>query len=189
MGRMGGRLPGVHLTENGRAQAQAVAEKLGGAPIKALYSSPMERTMETAEPIARVLGLAILSRDGLIETDAGEWSGKTLKSLRRRKLWHLAQSSPSTFTFPGGESFVAAQRRIVAEIENLCLQHALKDLLVCVSHADPIRLAVAHFIGLPLNNFQRLSISPASITALHVEETGNRLLTLSVDASLTLLKA
>lgn len=187
-GRMGGRLPGVHLTETGHTQAQAVAQKLAGAPVKALYCSPMERTLETAEPIARALGLAIIPREGLLEGDCGEWSGKTIKGLRRRKLWHLAQSSPSTFTFPGGESFVVMQQRIVAEIQTLAAQHAEQELVVCVSHADPIRLAVTHFIGLSLDNFQRLSISPASITALHIGEANCRLLTLNTGPALTFIK-
>ncbi len=187
-GRLAGRMPGVHLNETGRAQAQAVAEKLSGLPIRALYSSPMERALETAEPIAQALGLDILTRDGLIETDCGDWQNKTLKSLRRRKLWRTVQGAPALFRFPGGETFAEAQVRICTEIQTLCAQHKPKDIIACVSHSDPIKLAVAYFTGLPLDNFQRLVVFPASITALHVGEMGGQLLTLNCTTMFSLPK-
>lgn len=184
--RLAGRKPGVHLNDKGRAQAQAVAEKLAGAPIKAVYSSPMERAMETAEPIAQALNLEIIQREGLLETDYGDWQDKTLKSLKRRKLWKIVQGRPSMARFPGGESFAEAQHRICREIEALVGQHAEKDIFVCVSHADPIKLAVAYFVGLPLDSFQRLAVSPASITALAIGEGHSHLLTLNYDLSFQL---
>jgi broad specificity phosphatase PhoE len=108
-GRLAGRLPEVHLNKKGLAQAQAAAEALSRmlekAPVKAIYSSPLERTMETAEPIAKAFGLPIVPRPGLIETDCGEWQGKSVKQLSRLKIWKVVQSSPSTFQFPGGETF------------------------------------------------------------------------------------
>jgi probable phosphoglycerate mutase len=186
--RLAGRLPGVHLNEKGRAQAAEVAEKVKGAPVKAVYSSPLERTMETAEPIAQALDLEVFPRTGLLEVDVGEWQNKTLKELRRRKLWRAVQTSPSRVRFPGGESFAEAQQRICQEIEVLALRHSEKELVVCVTHSDLIKLAVAYFIGLPLDMFQRLQIAPASISALQVGETSNRLLTLNYDISFTLLE-
>ena len=188
-GRLAGRLPGVHLNEKGRAQAQAVAEKLKGAPIKAIYSSPMERTMETAEPIAAALGLEVITRPGLIEVDVGEWQDKKLKGLSRLKIWRMVQNTPSLMRFPGGETFAEAQFRIVQEILELVSQSEPKDILVLVSHSDPIKLAVAYFIGLPLDQFQRLSVSPGSISALYIGEGFSRLLTLNYDLSFTLPKA
>ena len=185
-GRMAGRLPGVHLNERGRAQAQAVAEKLSGAPIKALYSSPMERALETAEPLASCLGLEVIHRPGLLETDIGEWQDQKWKGLSRLKLWKTVQNRPSLFRFPGGETFAEGQLRISQEILDLCAQHDPKDLIACVSHADPIKLAVAYFIGLPLDMFQRLAVSPASITALFISEGSSSLLTLNYDVSFTL---
>lgn len=185
---LAGRLPGVHLTDKGRAQAQALAERLAQAPIKAVYSSPLERTVETAEPIAKALELEVIRRDNLIETDCGEWQDKKLKGLSRLKLWKLLQSVPSLMRFPGGEYVAEAQVRIRREIEFLRTQHDPKDAIACVSHADPIKLAVAYYIGLPLDLFQRLNISPASITALSIGETGSHLLTLSYDVSFTLPK-
>lgn len=187
--RLPGRLPEIHLNEKGRRQAQAVAEKLKGAPVKAVYSSPLERALETAEPIAQALGLAVTPRPGLIEVDIGEWQGETLGRLRRQKLWKAVQAAPSRLRFPGGETFAEAQNRIVAEIEVLCRLHDAKDIFVCVSHADPIRLAVAYYLGLPLDHFQRLIVHPASITALVVGEMFSHLLTLNYDLSLTFTKA
>lgn len=182
-GRLAGRLPDVHLNERGRTQAQAVAENLGGAPIKAIYSSPLERAMETAEPLAKALDLEIYPREGLLETDYGDWQGKTLKSLRRRKLWRTVQSAPSLVRFPGGETFAECQLRICGEIETICAQHKPKDLFACFLHSDPIKLAAAYYVGLPLDNFQRLAIAPASITALHLSHTGSQLLKLNIEAT------
>jgi probable phosphomutase (TIGR03848 family) len=188
-GILPGRMPGLHLNDKGRAQAQALAEKLAQAPIKAVYTSPLERAVETAEPIARALGLEATIRPGLIETNCGEWQGKSHKSLRRLKVWRMVQNTPSLFRFPGGETFAESQGRVVAELESLRLQHEEKDLFVCVSHGDPIRLAVAYYLGLPLDHFQRLITAPASVSALYVGEAGSRLLTLNFDLSFNLSKS
>jgi probable phosphoglycerate mutase len=185
-GRMSGRLPGIHLNEKGRTQAEALAEKLRGAPVKGIYSSPLERAMETAEPIARDHGLEIIQRPGLMDTDVGEWQGRTIKSLRRLKVWRQVQFAPSMMRFPGGEAFRETQQRIVDEIETLRLQHEEKELFICVTHADPIKLAVAFYLGVPFDLFQRMVISPATITALQIGEYGSRLLTLNYDVSFTL---
>ena len=187
-GRLAGRLPGVNLNEKGRAQAQAVAERLAGAPIKSVYSSPMERAQQTAEPIAKALGLETITRPGLTEVDIGEWQDQKVKGLSRLKIWRVVQNRPSLMRFPGGESFVEAQFRICQEIQELAGLHDPKDILICVSHADPIKLAAAYFIGLPLDFFQRLNVSPGSITALHLGEGSSFLLTLNYDLSFTLSK-
>jgi probable phosphomutase (TIGR03848 family) len=184
-GRLAGRLPGVRLNEKGRQQAAMLAEKLKEAPIKAIYSSPLERTMETAAPMADVLKLEVVPRAGLLEVDFGEWQDKTLKSLRRLKLWKTVQGTPSLMRFPGGETFADAQHRVVNELLYLCAKHEPKDLFVCVSHSDLIKLAVAYFIGLPLDNFQRLHAGPGSINTLMISEQGSSLLGLNVDLSFT----
>lgn len=185
-GRLAGRLPGVHLNENGRKQAQTLAEKLGAAPIAAIYSSPLERAVETAQPLAQVCGLEIALRPGLMEMDYGGWTDQKLKGLSRLKEWKLVQGAPSRFRFPEGERFGDAQQRIAADLEELAGLHTPKDLIVCVSHADPIKLAVAYFIGLPLDLFQRLHVSPASVTALALGEGGGHLLSLNYEFSFTL---
>jgi len=182
--RLSGRMPGIHLNEKGRAQAQALAEKLKSAPIKAVYSSPLERAMETAEPLAKALELEVIPRPGLIETDVGEWQGKTIKGLSRLKIWRKVLGAPSLMRFPGGESFIETQYRICQEIEWIREQHDPKVLIACFSHADPIKLAIAYYLGMPLDMFQRLGVSPASITALLLGEGGSHLLTLNYDFSL-----
>lgn len=189
--RLAGRLPGVHLNDTGRKQAEAVAHslvpRLKKASVRAIYSSPLERTMETAEPIAEALDVEIIARPGLIETDYGDWQGKTLKDLGRRKLWKVVQNNPSLMRFPGGESFAETQNRISQEIEALRAEHTDKQVIICVSHSDPIKLAVGYYLGLPLDFFQRLTIAPASISTLLINNSGTRLLNLNTDISLTLM--
>lgn len=186
--KLPGRLPGIHLNEKGRLQAGAVAQKLIGAAVKAVYSSPLERALETAEPIAQALELPVTPRPALMDIDVGEWQGETLGKLRRHKLWKVVQGAPARLRFPGGETFADAQYRIVTELDALCKLHDPKEMFVCVSHADPIRLAVAYYLGLPLDLFQRLAVNPASITALSIGEMGSHLLTLNYDLSLTFPK-
>ncbi len=178
--RMPGRLPGISLNEAGRQQAWAIARKLAQAPICAIYSSPLERTMETAAPLAEALGLAVIPRPGLIEVDIGEWQGRSHKGLARLKAWKEVQETPSQFRFPGGETFADCQQRMVGEIEALCAQHKADELLACFSHGDPIRLAAAHYLGMPLDHFQRLEIAPGSVTALQMSPQGIRLLYLNL---------
>jgi len=185
-GRMAGRTAGVHLNENGRKQALELAENLARWPVKAVYSSPLARTMETAQPIAEGLGLQVAAKAGLVETDVGEWQDKTLKSLRRRRLWRQVQTSPSRFRFPEGESLFSAQGRIVAELEHILASHKPRDMVVCVSHSDPIKLAVAYYAGMALDLFQRIIVSPASVSALQFGESSVRLLMLNYRFSINL---
>jgi probable phosphomutase (TIGR03848 family) len=182
-GRLPGRLPGIHLNEDGRKQVEMVAHHITQFPVKAIYSSPLERTMETAKLISDKLHLEVEPRDDLIEVDCGEWQGQRISSLRRLKLWKEVQHFPSRFCFPGGESFFEAQHRICKGLENIGLENRIKDTLVCVSHADPIRLAVAHFLGLHLDMFQRLSVSPASLTMLSLNRIEAHLLMLNYECS------
>jgi probable phosphoglycerate mutase len=165
--RLAGRLPGIHLNERGRQQADQLAQLLSKAPIKAIYSSPLERAVETAEPLARALDLPIHIATGLVELEYGDWQGKTLKQLGRRKLWKVVQEKPSEMRFPQGESFVEVQQRAVAEVERIAAGHEEQDLVACFSHGDVIRLLVAHFLGVPLDLFQRVAASTASISVVH----------------------
>lgn len=179
---LAGRLPGVHLNERGRAQAQALALALKDAPLKAVYSSPLERAVETARPIAAAHQLKVVKRDRLVETRLGEWEGKSVKLLSRSKRWKLLQEHPARFRFPGGEWMVEQQARLVAEIETLCERHKANDIIACVGHADPLKLVIAHYIGLPLDNFQRLMVNTASISTLQLGAGVARLLSLNVSA-------
>jgi probable phosphomutase (TIGR03848 family) len=180
-----GRLPGVHLNKKGRQQAQVVAERLAHAPIKAIYSSPLDRTMETAKLLADALKLEIIPMAGFLETDSGDWQGQSVKKLRRQKVWQSVQQHPSLFTFPGGESISECQHRMVLAVESLRLIHAPEDLVACFSHADPIKQVIAYYLGLPLDQFQRLAIDPASISALIITDNGSRLLMLNYNPSFT----
>lgn len=171
--RLGGWTPGVHLDERGVAQAEATAQRIAdaGFDVAAVYASPLERTQETAATIARALGLRVRTRDGIGEVDYGEWTDRALGHLRRRKDWQVIQQTPSRFTFPGGESIRGAQHRAVDEVEALAARHP-KEAIVAVSHADVIKAVVAHFVGMPLDAFQRIVVSPASITVLALPEGG-----------------
>jgi probable phosphoglycerate mutase len=186
--RLAGRLPGVHLNKKGQEQARLLAEKLAGAPIKAVYSSPLERALETAAPLAQALGLEVIPRPGLIETDFGEWQGESLKKLNRLKIWRVVQNRPSLVRFPGGETFAELQMRYIRELESIYSQYEAKDMVACVSHADPIRLAVAYYIGLPLDMFQRLTVLPGSISVLWIAEGNSQLMALNVDPAFSLFK-
>lgn len=179
-GKMAGRIPGVHLNEKGQKQAQALSEALKDVPLKALYSSPLERAIETAQPIADSHKLTIVQEPSLMDTDIGAWQGKSLKMLRLTKVWKIVQNSPSRFRFPGGESFVEAQTRYVGTLERIIQKHHKpQEVVAVVFHADPIKLAVAHFLGMPLDHFQRLSCDTGSLTAIFVSEMGANLVKLN----------
>ncbi len=178
-GRLAGRKPGIHLNKTGQAQAVRVARYLAKTPLAAVYSSPLERTMETAQPIAAVHSLTVTPRQHLLEVDYGQWQDKTLRSLQRRRLWRTVQQTPSLARFPDGESFGEAQQRIAGEIETLCGMHKPKEVIACVGHSDMIKLAAAYFTGLPLDQFQRLMVQPGSITTLHIGAHGSRLVNLN----------
>lgn len=168
--KLAGRLAGVHLNPQGQAQARRLAAELAEMPLKAVYASPLERAQETAEPIARIHDLPVLTEAGLIELDYGQWQGKSIKQLRRSRLWKDVQNAPDGFCFPGGETFNEAQSRIVQALLKLSQNYAEKELVLCVSHCDVIRLAVAAFLQMGLNDFQRLNIDTASVTVLNLAE-------------------
>jgi probable phosphoglycerate mutase len=178
-GKLAGYLPDVHLNERGREQAQQLAEALKQVPLKAIYSSPLERAMETAAPIAKAHGLKVIQEAGLKETDVGKWQGRSLKALNLNKHWKVVQRAPSRAQFPEGETFYQCQTRVVKALDRICAAHKPRDLIACVFHADPIKLAVAHYIGLPLDHFQRLGCDTGSITMLAVSETGAYLMWLN----------
>ncbi|MGX1161205.1 putative phosphoglycerate mutase [Arthrobacter sp. SLBN-100] len=164
-----GRAPGLHLSERGLAQAERVSERLTGLPVGAIYSSPLERTTETAAPTASRAGLPLNHDDGLIECDFGDWTGEALADLAALPQWQGVQYSPSTFRFPNGESFTQMQARMVGALELLRAAHP-GAVVVCFSHADPIKAAVAHAMGTHLDLFQRIMISPASVSAIEYVE-------------------
>ena len=160
-----GRAPGLHLSEHGHAQAEQVAERLAVLPITAVYSSPMERTLQTAAPTAERSGLPIIEEPGLLEGDFGDWTGEQLMDLMKLPEWRTVQQRPDTFRFPNGESFKEIRDRMSATMATLCTVHP-GGVVVCFSHADPIRIAVSDALGSPLRKFQRVSIAPCSVSAI-----------------------
>ena len=168
--KLAGRLPGVHLNADGRAQARRLAAETAHLDLKSIYSSPLERALETAEPMAVLHGLTVEIIPDLIEIDFGDWQGKRLKQLKKGRLWKTVQSEPGSFRFPDGESFKEAQARVAGSLIALSTRHEKDDLVAVVAHSDVIRLAVANFLGLSLDHFQRLRISTASVTIMHLHE-------------------
>jgi probable phosphoglycerate mutase len=165
-----GRAPGLHLADKGQQQAAAVAERIATLQdakrrVAAVYASPLERTRETAAPIAKALGLPVRRSKGLLECEFGEWTGAELKKLYKLPEWRTVQRNPSGFRFPGGESFTEMQTRIGSAIESLRTAHP-GQTVVAVSHADPIKAAVAQAMGMHLDLFQRIVISPCSVSAI-----------------------
>jgi probable phosphomutase (TIGR03848 family) len=178
--KLPGRLPEIHLNEKGQKQAQALAQALKDVPLKAVYSSPLERAMETAAPIAASHKLEVVLEPGLMDTDVGSWQGRSVNTLRHTKAWGVVQRAPSRFRFPDGESFPEAQIRIVNALERMIRKHNKpQDIIAVVFHADPIKLAVAYFLGLPLDHFQKLGCDTGSVTVLAAHETGAGLMKLN----------
>jgi probable phosphomutase (TIGR03848 family) len=178
--RLPGHLPGIHLNKRGTAQASEICKSLKGMPIKAIYSSPLERALETANPLASALGLEIYIRPGLTDLDVGDWEGRSWKVLGRTKMWKVIQNNPSQFQFPGGESFSKAQERIVTALDAIASNHS-DEMIAIVFHADPIKLAVAHYLGLPLDNFQKLTANTGSISILNFNGSNTKLIALNIN--------
>ncbi len=170
--KLPGRAPGLHLGDKGVAQAEAAGERVAALnTVKAIYASPMERTQETAAPIARACKLRVRTHKGLIEADFGKWTGKDLSALRKLPEWETVQKYPSGFRFPQGESFPEMQTRMTNAVGELVAKHP-GETIVAVSHADTIKAAVAAAAGTPLDLFQRIVISPCSISAVMYTTSG-----------------
>lgn len=170
--KLPGRAPGLHLADKGVAQAERAGERIAAlSRVAAVYASPMERTQETAAPIAKACKLRVRTHKGLIEADFGKWTGKNLSDLRKLPEWKTVQSYPSGFRFPGGESFPEMQTRMTGAVTELVAKHP-GETIVAVSHADTIKAAVADAQGTPLDLFQRIVISPCSVSAVMYTATG-----------------
>jgi probable phosphomutase (TIGR03848 family) len=167
--RLYGQGEGVHLSEHGREQAASLGERVAAARPAALYSSPQTRCLETAESIASATGLKVERMAQLQEIDYGKWTGRTFSSLRGTKLWERVRRRPSAATFPGGEAMLDVQRRMVDALEEVAGRHP-KELVAVVSHGDPIALALAHYLGLHIDLFQRINAAPGSVSAVVLTE-------------------
>jgi len=165
-GKLAGWTPGVHLNDEGNAQAAALGQRLASAPLKAIYASPIDRTLETAQAIAaHHPHLSVIENSDIGEVRYGDWEGAKIADLRRRKMWDVVQEYPSRAYFPNGETMRGVQNRIVDAIEGFVERHP-GDMIALVFHADLIKMALAHYLGVHLDNFQRIVVSPASISVL-----------------------
>ncbi len=160
---LSGRTPGIDLSDLGHEQARNAAARLAALPLTAVYASPIDRTRQTAAHIAEHHDLEVTVLDGVVEADYGGWTGAKIEDLAKTDLWKTVQRTPSRARFPDGESIAEMQVRTVAALESVVAAHP-GEMIAVVSHADPIKSAIAHFTGVHLDLFQRIVVSPASVT-------------------------
>jgi len=170
--KLPGRAPNLHLSDEGKSQAEMIAKEIEkssssflGKGVSAIYASPMERTQETARPIAKALNLRVRTLKGLNECDFGDWTGRRLRDLSKLKSWSTVQKKPSSFRFPNGESFTEMQNRMLRTVDKIRERHP-GETIVCVSHADPIKAILASAVGTPLDLFQRILVGPCSASVV-----------------------
>ena len=170
--KLPGRTPNLHLSDEGKSQAEMIAQEIKkssnsflGTKVSAVYASPMERTQETAKPIAKTLNLRVRTLQGLNECDFGDWTGRRLRDLSKLKSWSTIQKQPSSFRFPNGESFTEMQNRMLKTVGMILERHP-EETVVCVSHADPIKAILASAVGTPLDLFQRILVGPCSASVV-----------------------
>ena len=181
--RLYGTSPGVHLSDRGREQAARLAERLRAIRLAAVYSSPLERCLETAEPLVAGRALEVTVLPELGEVDMGSWTGRTFASLSRLPAWRLSRTQPSAFRFPEGEALLEVQARVIDSVGKIARRHR-RDTAAVVTHGDPIRLALAHFAGIHFDLFQRLEVAPASVSALALGDGPPRILRINDTADL-----
>ena len=177
---------GVHLTERGREQAEALVERLAPLPVDAIHTSPLERCRETAAPLARARGLTVVPERGLIEVGYGDWTGRSIRQLARTKLWRSVQHTPSAVRFPGGESLREVQTRSVDAVRRIARDRP-GGTVVVVTHADVVRLVLADMAGVHLDLYQRWSVEPASVSAVALHDGAPRILKVNDTGSLAAL--
>jgi probable phosphoglycerate mutase len=168
---LSGRLPGIDLSETGVGQAEATAQRLAKLPVAAVYASPIERTTQTAQQIAAHHALEVRVLPGVVEADYGDWTGGKISDLAKTDEWKVVQVAPSRARFPNGESITEMQSRTVAALDDVVARHPYETIVV-VSHADPIKSAIAHYSGMHLDLFQRVHVSPASVTVFDFHPYG-----------------
>jgi probable phosphoglycerate mutase len=163
-----GRTKGIGLDDRGRAQAEALIARFEGVRIGAIYTSPLERCVQTVEPLAGARGLRLERRPALIEMEAGTWTGRPLAQVRRTKAWRVLLDTPSAFRFPEGESFPEAQARAIDELSRIVERHP-RGSVVVATHGDVARMLVAHYAGVHLDRFQRMIVDTAGVSVVHLD--------------------
>lgn len=185
--KLAGRTPGVHLNDRGRAQAEALVKYLEEQPLAAIYSSPLVRCVETARPLAAARNLPIIEEPAFLEVDYGDWHGADLRELAKLPEWRKVQYMPSTFRFPNGESLREVQSRAVAGVEALRQRHP-NEVVAVFAHGDIIRTTLAHYLGAPLDLFQRIVVQTASISILAFHDGTPAVLTMNWASALPKLE-
>jgi probable phosphomutase (TIGR03848 family) len=173
-----GWLPGVHLNKEGREQAGRLASYLGSHPIQRIYSSPLERAMETAQPLAKTLKLEIQSTNELGEVQFGDWNGATLENLDRQHLWKQWNTFRTGTRIPNGDMMILVQARMAAFLQKL-REEFPGETIALFSHGDPIRAALAYYLGIPLDYMLRFEVDPASVSVLSITDYGPRVLSMN----------
>ncbi len=181
--RLAGWLPGIHLSDEGRRQADGLPARFDGVPLSAIYSSPIDRAMETAKPLAAAKRLRLRIREGVGEVRYGEWEGRPLRVLAKTSQWRTVLSHPSEGRFPGGEALRETQARAVAAVADIAAAHP-RDAVAVVTHADIIKMVLAHFAGIHLDLYARLAVGPASVSAVWSGQGGPRVLAVNDTGSL-----
>lgn len=174
--RLAGRMPGVFLNETGLNQAQSLAGALNSLSLSAIFSSPLERTLQTARPLALLCHVPVRVEPGLLELDYGTYQGQPFSELGRLELWQKVHTAPAEVRFPGGESLAEAQQRAAQTLHRIAAQFAPSEIIACFTHGDIIRLALAHFLEIPLNRYQRLDIRTASVSVVQMDGQSLRVL-------------
>jgi probable phosphoglycerate mutase len=185
--KLAGRTPGVHLNDRGRAQAEALVKLLEEQPLAAIYSSPLARCVETARPLAAARNLPVIEEPAFLEVDYGDWHGADLRELAKLPEWRKVQHTPSTFRFPNGESLREVQNRAVAGVEMVRQRHP-NEVVAVFAHGDVIRTTLAHYLGAPLDLFQRIVVQTASISVLAFHDGAPSILAMNWTATLPKLE-
>jgi probable phosphomutase (TIGR03848 family) len=176
--RFAGWIPGVHLNAQGRAQAEALAQRLSEIPIHAVYSSPLERAVETAQFVASRHDREVRMVDDLRDTYVGEWQGMFIDEIKNTGTWVRIRDNPVGVRFGGGENIDEVQTRMVGALSRIVDAHPTQIVAV-FGHSDPIKAAVAHYLEMDLNRFHRIVINPASLTVVAFTQYGPRLVRLN----------
>jgi broad specificity phosphatase PhoE len=173
-----GRMPGVHLGAIGKVQAERLANRFANENVAGIYTSPVERAVETAEPIATRLGQSLEVCEGIAEIDFGAWSGTTFEALAQDPRWAAWNNARGNSRPPYGETMLEAQARIVGVMEQLRGRYVERSVIL-VSHSDVIKAALLYHLGLPIDAYSRIEVEPASISTLVVGDWGSKTLRLN----------
>ena len=179
-GFLAGRTQGIQLGPAGRAQAERLAIRMQREELAAVYSSPRERTQETAAAIAAARGIQrVVVEPELDEVDFGEtWQGKDFETLDEDPAWRRWNEQRSLARTPAGERMIDVQCRAMSLMERLTPRHAGTGIAL-VSHSEVIKGVVSYVLGLPIDAWMKFEVGPASITTVVTGEWGSKLLSLN----------